>query len=76
MHTVDDRVAALEQAVNTISAATLNALGAIIKATTKLEALDRQALWDELEGAKSVSVQNGNQAQYLHILSLFQQNIS
>ncbi|CAI8802159.1 hypothetical protein [Pseudomonas zeae] len=76
MQTVDERLAALEQAANTISAATLNAVGAVIKAVTKLDAVDRQALWDDLEGAKSVSVQNGNQANYLQILSLFQKNIS
>jgi galactitol-specific phosphotransferase system IIC component len=76
MQTVDERLAALEQAANTISTATLNAVGAVIKAVTKLDAVDRQALWDDLEGAKSVSVQNGNQANYLQILSLFQKNIS
>nr|WP_315446142.1 hypothetical protein [uncultured Pseudomonas sp.] len=76
MQTVDERLAALEQAANTISAATLNAMGAVIKAVTKLDTVDRQALWDDLEGAKSVSVQNGNQTNYLQILSLFQKNIS
>lgn len=76
MQSVDQRVAVLEQAVNTMSAATLNALGAIFKAVTKLDAVDRQALWDDLEGAKSAVIPNGDQANYLQILSLFQKNIS
>lgn len=75
MQTVDQRLAALEQATNTISAATLNALGSIIKTVTKLDSVDRQALWDDLEGAKSVHIENGNQANYLQIISIFQSNI-
>ncbi|KRP44054.1 hypothetical protein [Pseudomonas poae] len=76
MQTVDQRLVALEQSANTMAAATLNALGSIIKVVSKLDSVDRQALWDDLEGAKSVQVENGHQANYLQIMSILQSNIS
>jgi plasmid replication initiation protein len=76
MQTIDQRVVVLEQAANTISAVTINALLAIITSISKLESLDKQALKAELESLKAVHVQNGNQAQYSDIISLLQQRIS
>ncbi|UST66001.1 hypothetical protein NF673_09690 [Pseudomonas moraviensis] len=76
MQTIDQRVVVLEQAANTISAVTINALLAIITSISKLESLDKQALKAELESLKDVHVQNGNQAQYSDIISLLQQRIS
>ena len=76
MQDVEHRLAQLEQAANTVSAVTLNALGAIINATTKLESVDRQALWDELESYKATQVQGGSQANYLDMLSFLQSRIS
>lgn len=61
MQTIDQRVVVLEQAANTISAVTINALLAIITSISKLESLDKQALKAELESLKDVHVQNGNQ---------------
>lgn len=76
MQNVEHRLAQLEQAANTVSAVTLNAPGAIINATTKLETVDRQALWDELESYKATQVQGGSQANYLDMLSFLQSRIS
>lgn len=75
MQNVEHRLAQLEQAANTVSAATLNALGAIISALTKLESVDRQALRDDLESFKATQVQNGDQAEYLRMLSYLQSKI-
>jgi hypothetical protein len=76
MQTIDQRVVVLEQAANTISAVTINALLAIITSVTKLDSVDKQALKAELEDLKSVEVQNGNQEQYAGIISLLQSRIS
>ncbi|WP_460137928.1 hypothetical protein [Pseudomonas sp. S2_A10] len=76
MQNVEHRLAQLEQAANTVSAVTLNALGAVINATTKLDSVDRQALWDELESYKATQIQGGSQANYLDMLSFLQSRIS
>ena len=76
MQTIDQRVAALEQAANSVSAVTINALMAIIRSISKIDSLDKQALKAELEDLKTVQVQNGNQAQYTDILTLLQSRIS
>ncbi|MNJ67168.1 hypothetical protein D3C77_633180 [compost metagenome] len=76
MQNIENRLIALEQAANTVSAVTLNTLGAIISAVTKLESTDRQALWDDLESYKATQVQNGDQANYLQMLSFLQSRIS
>ena len=76
MQTLDQRLAAIEQATNSLSAATINAIGSLIKTVTQLDSVDRKALWDDLEALKEVQVQNGNQGSYLQIISLFQSNIS
>lgn len=76
MQTLDQRLAAIEQATNSLSAATINAIGSLIKTVTQLESVDRKALWEDLEALKEVQVQNGNQGSYLQIISLFQSNIS
>ena len=76
MQTIDQRVVVLEQAANTISAVTINALLAIITSVTKLDSVDKKALKAELEDLKSVEVQNGNQEQYAGIISLLQSRIS
>lgn len=76
MQTIDQRVAALEQTANSVSAVTINALMAIIRSISKIDSLDNQALKAELEDLKTVQVQNGNQAQYTDILSLLQSRIS
>lgn len=75
MQNVENRLAQLEQAANTVSAATLNALAAIINSVTKLDSLDRQALRDELESFKATQIQNGNQAEYLRMLTYLQSRI-
>lgn len=75
MQNVEHRLAQLEQAANTVSAATLNALAAIINSVTKLESVDRQALRDDLESFKATQVQNGNQAEYVRMLSFLQSRI-
>jgi len=76
MQTLDQRVVAIEQATNSLSAATINAIGSLIKTVSQLESVDRKALWDDLEALKEVQVQNGNQGSYLQIISLFQSSIS
>ncbi|MBP5948260.1 MULTISPECIES: hypothetical protein [unclassified Pseudomonas] len=76
MQTIDQRVAALEQTANSVSAVTINALMAIIRSISKIDSLDKQALKAELEDLKTVQVQNGNQAQYTDILTLLQSRIS
>lgn len=76
MQNVENRLAALEQAANTVSAVTLNTLGAIISAVSKLDSVDRQSLWDDLESYKATQVQGGNQANYLDMLSFLQSRIS
>lgn len=76
MQNVENRLAALEQAANTVSAVTLNTLGAIINSVTKLESIDRQALWENLESFKATQVQGGNQANYLDMLTFLQSRIS
>ena len=76
MQTLDQRLVALEQATNTLSAATINAIGSVIKTVTQLESVDRKALWDDLQALKEVQVENGDQGNYLQIISLFQSNIS
>ncbi|MDE4538043.1 hypothetical protein GIB19_12525 [Pseudomonas sp. ITEM 17296] len=76
MQTIDQRLATLESAVNTTSAAALNALAAVINAVTKLDNVDRKALWEDLESAKSVQVQGGHQGNYLEILAMLQSRIS
>ena len=76
MQTLDQRLVALEQATNTLSAATINAIGSVIKTVTQLESVDRKALWDDLQALKEVQVKNGHQGNYLQIISLFQSNIS
>ncbi|MCG8291970.1 MULTISPECIES: hypothetical protein [Pseudomonas] len=76
MQTVEHRLAALEQAANTVSAVTLNALGAIINAVTKLDSVDRQALWDDLESYKATQIQGGSQANYLDMLNFLQSKVS
>ena len=76
MQTLDQRLAAIEQATKSLSAATINAIGSLIKTVTQLDSVDRKALWDDLEALKEVQVQNGNQGSYLQIISLFQSNIS
>ena len=76
MQTIDQRVAALEQAANSVSAVTINALMASIRSISKIDSLDKQALKAELEDLKTVQVQNGNQAQYTDILTLLQSRIS
>jgi hypothetical protein len=75
MQNVEHRLAQLEQAANTVSAATLNALAAIISAVTKLESVDRQSLREELETFKAIQLQNGNQAEYVRMLSHLQSRI-
>ncbi|AXH55500.1 hypothetical protein ACDH60_24305 [Pseudomonas ficuserectae] len=76
MQTIDQRIVALEQATNSVSAVTINALLAIITSISKLDSFDKNALKAELETLKLVQVQNGNQAQYSEILTLFQSRIS
>lgn len=76
MQTIDQRIATLESAANTLSAATINSLAAVISAITKLDNVDRRALWDDLEAAKTVHVQNGDQGNYSQILALLQSRIS
>ncbi|GEM_PF-2870430 len=76
MQTIDQRIATLENAANTLSAATINSLAAVISAITKLDNVDRRALWDDLEAAKTVHVQNGDQGNYSQILALLQSRIS
>ena len=75
MQNVEHRLAQLEQSANTVSAVTLNTLGAIISAVTKLEAVDRQALRDDLESYKATQIQNGSQAEYVKMLSFLQSRI-
>jgi hypothetical protein len=76
MQTIDQRIVALEQAVNAVSAVTINALLAIITSVSKLESFDKDALKTELENLKLVRVENGNQAQYSEIITLLQSRIS
>jgi hypothetical protein len=76
MQTIDQRVVALEQAANAVSAVTINALLAIITSISKLDSFDKNALNTELENLKLVRVENGNQAQYSEIISLLQSRIS
>lgn len=75
MQNVEHRLAQLEQSANTVSAVTLNTLGAIISAVTKLEAVDRQALREDLESYKATQIQNGSQAEYVKMLSFLQSRI-
>ena len=75
MQNVEHRLAQLEQSANTVSAVTLNTLGAIISAATKLEAVDRQALREDLESYKATQIQNGSQAEYVKMLSFLQSRI-
>ncbi|WP_122501467.1 hypothetical protein [Pseudomonas viridiflava] len=73
---IDQRVVALEQAVNSVSAVTINVLLAIITSISKLDSFDKDALKIELENLKQVQIPNGNQAQYFEILTLLQSRIS
>ena len=75
MQNIEHRLAQLEQSANTVSAVTLNTLGAIISAVTKLEAVDRQALREDLESYKATQIQNGSQAEYVKMLSFLQSRI-
>lgn len=75
MQNIEHRVAQLEQSANTVSAVTLNTLGAIISAVTKLEAVDRQALREDIESYKAIQIQNGSQAEYVKMLSFLQSRI-
>ncbi|MEE4694805.1 hypothetical protein V2K91_06100 [Pseudomonas alliivorans] len=76
MQPIDQRVVALEQAVNSVSAVTINALLAIITSVSKLDSFDKDALKTELENLKLVQIPNGNQTQYSEILTLLQSRIS
>ncbi|MCO7565127.1 hypothetical protein NJI34_21900 [Pseudomonas sp. S 311-6] len=75
MQNIENRLTALEQAANTVSAVTLNTLGAIINEITKLDSIDRQSLWENLESYKATQVQGGNQANYLDMLTFLQSRI-
>ena len=76
MQTIDQRLVALEQATNSVSALTVNVLLAIVASVSKLESFDKNALKAELEDLKSVQVENGNQTMYSEILTLLQSRIS
>ncbi|MCO7634138.1 hypothetical protein NJF54_20150 [Pseudomonas guariconensis] len=76
MKTIDQRLAILEQATNTTGSLTVNALGALARAITRLDSVDRQALWDDLQALKDVHIQNGNQDQYHQMISIIQSNIA
>lgn len=76
MQTVDQRLQALEQAMNSIPSAVLNALLAVVSALNKQDTIDKAALKRELEELKSVHIENGNSAAYQDIISLVQSRIS
>jgi hypothetical protein len=76
MQTVDQRLQALEQAVNTLPSAILNALLAVVTALNKQDSIDKAALHKDLEELKSVQIENGNHAQYQQIISLVQSRVS
>lgn len=76
MQTIDQRLQVIEQALNTMSSAILNALLAVTTAIDKQGSIDKAALRDELEELKSVQIENGNQSQYQQIISLVQSRIS
>lgn len=75
MESIDQRIVALEQATNSVSAITINALLAIIASISKLESFDNSAFKAELENLKSVQVENGNQTMYSEIITLLQSRI-
>lgn len=76
MQTLDQRLHAVEQALNTYPSAILNALLALTSAIDKQSSIDKEALKKELEELKSVHIENGNQAQYQQVISLVQSRIS
>ncbi|KGF63618.1 hypothetical protein LT42_17055 [Pseudomonas lutea] len=75
MQNIEHRLSQLEQAANTVSATTLNVLGAIISSITKLESIDRQALRDDLESFKAIQILNGSQEEYQRMLTFLQSRI-
>lgn len=76
MQTVEERLNAIEQALNTLPTALLNGLLAVTTAIDKQGSIDKAALKQELEELKFVQIENGNQAEYQKVLSLVQSRIS
>lgn len=76
MQTVDQRLHALEQNMNSVPFAVLNALLAVVTALNKQSSIDKAALKHELEELKSITIENGNSAAYKDIISLVQSRIS
>lgn len=76
MRTVDQRIQALEQAMNTVPSALLNAVLAIVSAINNQHSIDKKALKAELEELKSVHIENGNQKMYEEILTMVLSRLS
>ncbi|MDD1130483.1 hypothetical protein [Pseudomonas shahriarae] len=76
MQTVDQRIQALEQAMNAVPSALLNAVLAIVSALNNQDSIDKKALKAELEELKSVHIENGNQKMYEEILTMVLSRLS
>jgi hypothetical protein len=70
LQTIDERLHALEQAVNTYPTAILNALLAVLTAVNAQNGVDKAALRAELEEVKGIHIPNGNQQQYAQMLDM------
>lgn len=76
MQTLDQRLLSLEQAMNTVPSAILNAVMAIVSALDKQDSINKPLLKQELEELKLVQIENGNQKMYEDILTMIESRIS
>lgn len=70
MLSLDQRLAVLENAVNTIPTAIMNVVLEILTELDSIEGIDKAGLKSRLEGLRDIHIENGNKKAYNDLIDL------
>lgn len=76
MQTVEQRLAALEQAMNTLPSTLMNVTSHIIDVLVRQPSFDREEFRQNLEDLKNINIQGGNARLNEDVINFFLQNLS